>query len=71
MPNDMCEGCVAMSGELLFCFVRVDFKEHGDCPCGNCIVKMMCSIVCPERTSYYYDGKADKAKKEIEIILRG
>lgn len=69
MINKICEGCVGMN-EAVTCFVKIDFEEYSDCPCGNCIVKVLCGSYCQERISYYCGRRVKEVKEETELTLR-
>ncbi len=53
--HNFCSGCVATSrsGKLQrVCFIG-DLNDKGNCPCVNCIIKMMCSTMCEMRETWY------------------
>ncbi len=45
-----CDGCV-IKGDSGYCMIRT-MGEDGNCPCGNCVVKCMCSKICDGRKTY-------------------
>ncbi len=55
MSSDICEGCHGINHKTRSCFVKSDLEDYKDCPCGGCLVKVMCSEVCQERVSFYAD----------------
>ncbi len=44
-----CEGCLLPP----MCAIKDEYADYDDCPCINCLVKVMCSIVCQERMDYF------------------
>lgn len=42
--NEWCTKC----DMFYICVIRVS-KNCSDCPCFNCLIKMRCSVSCPER----------------------
>lgn len=54
--SGVCDGCVGVD-QTKNCFVRIDFNDYDDCPCGHCIIKVMCRKSCLERVFYYQDRK--------------
>lgn len=72
-----CKGCAVGSG----CYI-IDKVEHGyltsfDCPCSNCMVKVMCNISCDKANNYFdkvsqlIDRAKEDGKKTIdEELLR-
>ncbi len=55
--DDICDGCFGKTDNFV-CFVQ-KYEDHSDCPCGNCIIKMVCSEVCQKRRDYFtgYEGE--------------
>lgn len=50
--NGTCEGCTIF-GKIEWC----DIIKHGrekDCPCRNCLVKVMCSKPCEKYNLYLF-----------------
>lgn len=48
--NDICDGCVVTRG-VGYCLTHV--IENGEnCPCVNCLIKVMCSRACEDRINY-------------------
>lgn len=47
-----CEGCFGAVSPC-YCAIRDLYANYDDCPCMNCLIKIMCSVVCKERKDYY------------------
>lgn len=59
MISKICDGCVG-ENKTRHCFVKTDFNVYDDCPCGHCIIKVMCRRFCLERAYYYVDRKTEE-----------
>ncbi len=46
--DDNCKGCNSRLSEC-----TVPHKQNFTCPCVNCIVKMMCNVICHEYMEYF------------------
>jgi hypothetical protein len=49
MFNNYCTGCCGDST----CFITDKMNADEICPCGNCLLKAMCSEVCKERKKFF------------------
>lgn len=65
MHND-CEGCLLPSS----CGIKDLYDNYDDCPCMNCLVKVMCSIVCKERMDYYKTRGVSKEKLKRKGLIK-
>lgn len=54
--TDVCDGCISYD----FCFITKKYKKYGDCPCGNCLVKVICINPCNERVTYVEKKREEK-----------
>lgn len=50
--NNLCCNCFGMD-KPPYCAIKDLYTDLDDCPCMNCLVKVMCSEVCKERKKYY------------------
>ncbi len=58
--TNVCDGCIDY---MRMCLVKKNFKNYDDCPCGNCIIKVMCEEICERRHRYFavkYNRKEEK-----------
>lgn len=56
-----CDGCLG-AGAVAYCIVRIDFEASEDCPCANCLIKVICDQTCKERADYYFTKKEEAEK---------
>ncbi|MFW9872256.1 MAG: hypothetical protein ACFFG0_04065 [Candidatus Thorarchaeota archaeon] len=51
------EDCQSCSILVKYCFVLITSKYHLEksktCPCRNCLLRVMCSKMCEERSEYF------------------
>ncbi len=61
----MCKGCTTYERHIEdsenYSQCEGHMKKHVDCPCQNCLIKVMCDDVCEEyrekwKTFYFYIG---------------
>ena len=62
---DICDGCtgaIYSKVRTRSCAIK-DMPDYVDnCPCTNCLIKVVCFNVCPERMSYYQKMLISKYK---------
>lgn len=56
--TDACDGCRGSNpSDIIVCYARRDYRNNDDCPCGNCIIKVLCRETCPDRFDYYLNKR--------------
>ena len=58
-----CEGCFSLDGARPIGCILVEFNKKGNCPCWQCMIKMMCNSACEEFDKFEgkYQMKLDQA----------
>lgn len=54
--TDYCEGCYTRCVSIKYGNIdctNVQLNMNGECPCSQCIIKIMCNQACAEFTYYY------------------
>lgn len=67
--NEYCDGCLSYDDEKCPLFY---FNDYGECPCTNCILKMICMKRCKELSKFEnlaYDRMEDTPYEPYEKIL--
>lgn len=67
--NTDCESCFG-SVPPCYCAIKDVYIDHSDCPCMNCLIKIMCSTVCQERKDYFENRKMLKVKANKSKLWR-
>ncbi len=59
--TDYCQGCKVYTSGVNWVAVCsfVYRNSDGECPCSECIVKVMCNRICPALDSFYGDCNDD------------
>ena len=52
MPINYCKGCITYTREHGCHFSAHNDEAEGQCPCSQCIVKVMCENMCVDFMSY-------------------
>lgn len=56
MASNSCDGCAGAEGGW-WCPVKAEFGVLYDCPCSNCLVKVLCAESCQKWISYHSNKK--------------
>ena len=65
--NSPCSGCDSFNttyndylGDYIEPCFHIPYNENGDCPCTNCLIKVMCGQECDTWVAWTYENKGKK-----------
>ncbi len=66
---ERCEGCrsyMFWKRVIPTCILYPFNKKEGDCPCSECLIKVICSKGCPEYSIWYAECRKFMIKRKVE-----